>query len=220
MIRVENLTKTFDSDASTFVAVDDLSFEVHPGEVYGLLGPNGAGKTTTMRMVLGLMQPTSGFAEVEGFRSSESADEVKRRIGFVSATAGIYQWLSVREMLGFFCEMYGLRGSEIETRIRDVSAMLDCESFLDKRCANLSTGQRQRVNLARAIVHDPPTMLLDEPTLGLDVVASQVVFEYIRMAQQLNKSVIFHPSFRTGRASLQPIRSLAPRGADLRRYAP
>lgn len=190
MIRVENLTKTFDSEDSTFVAVDDLTFEVHPGEVYGLLGPNGAGKTTTMRMVLGLMQPTSGFAEVEGFRSSESPDEVKRRIGFVSATAGIYQWLSVREMLAFFCEMYGLRGDEIESRIREVSAMLDCDSFLEQRCANLSTGQRQRVNLARAIVHDPPTMLLDEPTLGLDVVASQVVFEYIRMAQELNKSVI------------------------------
>jgi len=190
MIRVENLTKTFDSDASPFVAVDDLSFEVHPGEVYGLLGPNGAGKTTTMRMVLGLMEPTSGYAEVEGFRSSESPDEVKRRIGFVSATAGIYQWLSVREMLGFFCEMYGLRGNEIEARIREVASMLDCDSFLDKRCANLSTGQRQRVNLARAIVHDPPTMLLDEPTLGLDVVASQVVFDYIRMAQDLNKSVI------------------------------
>ncbi|MCP4078933.1 MAG: ATP-binding cassette domain-containing protein [Planctomycetaceae bacterium] len=190
MIRVENLTKTFETDTTDFIAVDNLSFQVNPGEVYGLLGPNGAGKTTTMRMVLGLMQPTEGFAEVEGFRSSDSPDEVKRRIGFVSATAGIYQWLTVREMLGFFCEMYGLRGSEVEPRVDHVADLLDCRPFLDQRCANLSTGQRQRVNLARAIVHDPPTMLLDEPTLGLDVVASQVVFDYIRLAQELQKSII------------------------------
>lgn len=190
MIRVENLTKTFETDTTDFIAVDNLSFQVNPGEVYGLLGPNGAGKTTTMRMVLGLMQPNEGFAEVEGFRSSDSPDEVKRRIGFVSATAGIYQWLTVREMLGFFCEMYGLRGSEIEPRVDHVADLLDCRPFLDQRCANLSTGQRQRVNLARAIVHDPPTMLLDEPTLGLDVVASQVVFDYIRLAQDLQKSII------------------------------
>ncbi|MDG2013229.1 MAG: ATP-binding cassette domain-containing protein, partial [Pirellulaceae bacterium] len=168
MIRVENLTKIFETDTIDFNAVDNLTFQVRPGEVYGLLGPNGAGKTTTMRMVLGLMQPTRGFAEVEGFRSSESPDEVKRRIGFVSATAGIYQWLTVREMLGFFCEMYGLRGSEVDPRVDHVADLLDCRPFLDQRCANLSTGQRQRVNLARAIVHDPPTMLLDEPTLGLD----------------------------------------------------
>lgn len=190
MIRVENLTKTFETDTTDFIAVDNLSFQVNPGEVYGLLGPNGAGKTTTMRMVLGLMEPTEGFAEVEGFRSSDSPDEVKRRIGFVSATAGIYQWLTVREMLGFFCEMYGLRGSEVEPRVDHVADLLDCRPFLDQRCANLSTGQRQRVNLARAIVHDPPTMLLDEPTLGLDVVASQVVFDYIRLAQELQKSII------------------------------
>ena len=93
-------------------------------------------------------------------------------------------------MLGFFCEMYGLRGSEVEPRVDHVADLLDCRPFLDQRCANLSTGQRQRVNLARAIVHDPPTMLLDEPTLGLDVVASQVVFDYIRLAQELQKSII------------------------------
>lgn len=190
MIRVENLTKIFQTDDATVVAVDNLTFQVHPGEVYGLLGPNGAGKTTTMRMVLGLMEPDSGFAEVEGFRSSESPDEVKRRIGFVSATAGIYQWLTVREMLGFFCEMYGLRGEEVDQRVEHVTEMLDCHPFLDQRCASLSTGQRQRVNLARAIVHDPPTMLLDEPTLGLDVVASQVVFDYIKLVQQSKKSII------------------------------
>ncbi len=190
MIRVENLTRIFPREGSPLVAVDHLTFQVNPGEVYGLLGPNGAGKTTTMRMILGLMDPDEGFAEVEGFRSSEAPNEVKRRIGFVSATAGIYQWLTVREMLGFFCEMYGIALDAVDQRVQQVASLLGCEPFLDQRCASLSTGQRQRVNLARAIVHDPPTMLLDEPTLGLDVVASQVVFDYIHMVQARGKSII------------------------------
>ncbi len=190
MIRVEKLTKIFHRNDQPFKAVDALSFVVNPGEVYGLLGPNGAGKTTTMRMVLGLMEPDGGYAEVEGFRSSISPNEVKRRIGFVSATAGIYQWLTAREMLLFFCDVYGFSGDEARARVESVADMLDCELFLDQRCATLSTGQKQRVNLARALVHDPPTMLLDEPTLGLDVVASQVVFDYIQMVKQAGKSII------------------------------
>lgn len=190
MIRVEELTKIYVRESQSLVAVDRLSFVVHPGEVYGLLGPNGAGKTTTMRMILGLMEPDNGYAEVAGFRSSDSPNEVKRRIGFVSATAGIYQWLSAREMLLFFCEIYGITGERAEQRVAAVASMLGCQPFLDQRCATLSTGQKQRVNLARAIVHDPPVMLLDEPTLGLDVVASQVVFDYIQMVQEAGKSVI------------------------------
>ncbi len=190
MIRVEKLTKLYLRDDKPFAAVDRLSFQVNPGDVYGLLGPNGAGKTTTMRMILGLMQPDSGFAEVEHFRSSESPDEVKRRIGFVSATAGIYQWLTAREMLMFFCDVYGIHDARASDRVRVVADMLGCRSFLDQRCATLSTGQRQRINLARAIVHDPPVMLLDEPTLGLDVIASQVVFDYIHLVRESGKSVI------------------------------
>ncbi len=190
MICVEQLTKVFERDERQLIAVDRLSFQVEAGEVYGLLGPNGAGKTTTMRMVLGLMEPDGGYAEVAGFRSSVSPNEVKRRIGFVSATAGIYQWLTAREMLAFFCEVYGLKGKAIGKRVDEVAEMLGCGPFMDQRCASLSTGQKQRVNLARAIVHDPPTLLLDEPTLGLDVVASEVVFDYIKLVQQAGKSVI------------------------------
>ncbi len=191
MIRVEQLTKVFHrNDQPPLVAVDRLSFSVQPGDAYGLLGPNGAGKTTTMRMILGLMEPDGGYAEVEGFRSSVSPNQVKRRIGFVSATAGIYQWLTAREMLLFFCEVYGMTGAAAAQRVVNVGRMLDCQRFLDQRCATLSTGERQRINLARAIVHDPPVMLLDEPTLGLDVVASQVVFDYIQMVRSSGKSVI------------------------------
>lgn len=190
MIRVEDLTKIYFRDETPFRAVDRVSFTVKPGEVYGLLGPNGAGKSTTMRMILGLLPPDGGFAEVEGFRSSESPDEVKRRIGFVSASAGIYQSLTAREMLLFFCEVYGIQGAEANKRVESAAEMLDCRGFLDQRCSTLSTGQRQRVNLARAIVHDPPVMLLDEPTLGLDVVGSQVVFEYMNRVRQKGKSII------------------------------
>jgi ABC-2 type transport system ATP-binding protein/sodium transport system ATP-binding protein len=191
MIRVEQLTKSFyRADQPPLVAVDHVTFHVRPGEVYGLLGPNGAGKTTTIRIVLGLMEPDSGYAEVEGFRSSVSPNEVKRRIGFVSALAGLYQWLSAREMLLFYCEIYGITGSEAQRRVAAASEMLGCGPFLDQRCGSLSTGQRQRVNLARAIVHDPPVMLLDEPTLGLDVVASQVVFDYIGQVRDSGKSII------------------------------
>ena len=190
MINVENLCKEFERNQQRFYAVDHLTFTVKAGEVYGLLGPNGAGKTTTMRMILGLMNPDRGYAEVNGFRSSWSPNEVKRRIGFVSASAGIYQWLTAREMLTFFCDVYGIGEQHAEQRVEEVSELLGCREFLDQRCATLSTGQRQRVNLARALVHDPPVMLLDEPTLGLDVVASQVVFDYIRMVREAGKSVI------------------------------
>ena len=190
MIIVRGLTKRFQRDEETLTAVDDLSFTVHQREVYGLLGPNGAGKTTTMRMVLGLMPADGGYAEIDGFRSSEFPDEVKRRVGFVSATAGVYQWLTAREVLLFFCDVYGLSVERAATRVDEVSELLDLRSFLDQRCGTLSTGQRQRVNLARAIVHDPPTMLLDEPTLGLDVVASEIVFDYIKHVRDAGKSVI------------------------------
>ncbi len=190
MISVHELRKEFVRDGSPLVAVDNVSFQVNFGEVYGLLGPNGAGKSTTMRMILGLMKPDSGFAEVAGFRTSSHSDEVKRRVGFVSATAGIYQWLSGRETLAFFCDVYGLDSTTTRRRIDEVVTMLGCESFIDQRCGTLSTGQKQRINLARALVHDPPVLLLDEPTLGLDVIASQVVFEYIGAIKQLNKAVI------------------------------
>jgi len=190
MISVVELCKYFVRDGNRFAAVDQLSFEVATGEIYGLLGPNGAGKTTTIRMILGLMEADAGYAEVDGFRTSSHPNEVKRRVGFVSATSGSYEWLTGREMLAFFCNLYGLVPAVANARIAKVTELLGCESFIHQRCGTLSTGQKQRINLARAIVHDPPVLLLDEPTLGLDVVSSQVVFNYIRAIKSLRKSVI------------------------------
>ena len=190
MISVHELTRHFRSSGRIIVAVDKLSFHVRPGEVYGLLGPNGAGKTTTLRMILGLLAPTSGDAEVQGFRATTQPDEVKRRIGLVSASSGLYQWLTPREMLLFFADLYGVTASQASQRLQDLAQLFDLGGFLDQRCATLSTGQKQRVTLARALMHDPPVMLLDEPTRGLDVIGTHVVFEYIAKLRSLGKAVV------------------------------
>lgn len=190
MIIVDNLTRCFTSGGKPLVAVDHLSFSVKAGEVYGLLGPNGAGKTTTLRMILGLLQPTSGDASVDGFHVSQFPDEVKRRIGLVSASAGLYQWLSPREMLLFFADLYSVDPAVARGRLESLADLLDLRRFLDQRCSTLSTGQKQRVTLARALMHDPPIMLLDEPTRGLDVVGTHVIFEYIGHLRSQGKSVV------------------------------
>ena len=190
MIIVDELTRNFTSGGKSLVAVDRLSLQVKSGEVYGLLGPNGAGKTTTLRMILGLLQPTSGDAVIDGFRVSQFPDEVKRRIGLVSASAGLYQWLTPREMLLFFADLYGIEPALAHERLASLAELLDFKRFIDQRCATLSTGQKQRVTLARALMHDPPIMLLDEPTRGLDVVGTHVIFEYIGHLRSQGKSVV------------------------------
>jgi sodium transport system ATP-binding protein len=191
MIIVDRLTKHFPlPGGGTLPAVQDVSFSVAPGEVYGLLGPNGAGKTTTLRMILGLLTPTHGQASIAGFGSSQFPDEVKRRVGYLSANAGLYQGLSVREMLLFFADLYGVPSATAQEELIRLSLLLGLNDFVHQRCATLSTGQRQRVNLARALIHCPPVMLLDEPTLGLDVVATEVVTEYIDHLRSEGKAVI------------------------------
>jgi sodium transport system ATP-binding protein len=190
MIQVEGLTRRFRVPGGEVLAVDDLSFTVGPGEVYGLLGPNGAGKTTTLRMLLGLLRPTAGRATIEGFSSLEHPDEVKRRVGLVSATAGLYPHLSVREMLLFFADLYGVPFSGAAGELLRLADLLGLRELLSRRCSTLSTGQKQRVNLARALIHRPPVLLLDEPTLGLDVLGSQVVAEFVSHLRAEGKAVI------------------------------
>lgn len=190
MISAVELTKAFPTGGAPVLALDHVSFRVGTSEVYGLLGENGAGKTTTLRIILGLLQPTSGFAEVDGFRTGDAPDEVKSRIGLVSTSAGLYQWLTPREMLHFFADLYSLPPAVAERNVRRLAELFELESFLDRRCAGLSTGQKQRVNLARSMVHDPAVLLLDEPTRGLDVMGSKIIFDYIATARELGKSVI------------------------------
>lgn len=190
MLQVQRLTKRFRAAGREVLAVDQLTFQVERGEVYGLLGPNGAGKTTTVRMIVGLLEPDDGYAEVEGFRTSENPTQVKARLGLVSASDGVYPWLTVREMLMFFADLYGVAPHEARTRLAHLADVLRIGEYLDRRCSALSTGQRQRITLARALIHDPPVMLLDEPTRGLDVVGSKIVFEYIDHLRSRNKAVI------------------------------
>ena len=188
---VEGLSRRFAlPGGGEVVAVDDLSFTVSAGEVYGLLGPNGAGKTTTLRIILGLLRPTSGQATVAGFCATEYPDEVKRRVGLVSASAGLYQHLCVREMLLFFADLYGVHPLQAQAELYRLTRLLGLDDFLRQRCATLSTGQKQRVNLARALIHQPPVLLLDEPTLGLDVLGSQVVTEFIAHLRAQGKAVL------------------------------
>jgi sodium transport system ATP-binding protein len=190
MIDVQHLTKEFVVSGAPLRAVDDVSFRVTAGEVYGLLGPNGAGKTTTLRMILGLLSPTAGEAVVSGHAVSTHPDDVKRQIGLVSASSGLYQWLSPRETLLYFADLYELDPDVARQRSEELSRLLDLTAFLDRRCATLSTGQKQRVTLARALMHDPPVMLLDEPTRGLDIVGTHVIFEYVARLRELGKAVV------------------------------
>ena len=190
MLLVESLCKSFCVDDHDVKAVDDLSFQVTPGEVFGLLGPNGAGKTTTLRMILGLLEPDRGFAEVDGVRTADDAIHVKSKLGFVAASDGVYPWLSVREMLLYFGDLYGVPPDIAADRCEDLSRVMGIEELLDRRAGSLSTGQRQRVTLVRGLIHDPPVMLLDEPTRGLDVVGVQTIFEYISHLRESGKAVV------------------------------
>ena len=191
MICVTNLTKTFSSvERGEVVAVDDVSFEVGKGEVFGLLGPNGAGKTTTLRMMLGLMRPTTGDAAIDGYSVAVDPNSIKKLVGFVSTSVGVYQWLTPKEMLSFIADLYDVSPAVADDRIEQLADLLGFRDFLNRRCGVLSTGQKQRINLARALMHDPPVMLLDEPTQGLDIVGSQVVFEFIQHLRTEGRAVI------------------------------
>lgn len=190
MLEVQSLTKHFQVGETTMTAVDGVSFNIARGEVFGLLGPNGAGKTTTVRMILGLLDPDDGWAAVDGFRTSDEPIAVKSRLGFVAASDGIYPWLTVREMLLYFADLYGVDADLASERCERLAKRMDIQHLLDRRAGVLSTGQRQRVTLVRGLIHDPPVMLLDEPTRGLDVVGVQTIFEYMEILRDAGKAVV------------------------------
>lgn len=190
MIVATGLRKQFMVRGKPLIAVDRISFQVKEGEVYGLLGPNGAGKTTTLRMVMGLLEPDDGYVEIGGMRTDQHAALIRTKLGLISTNDGVYPWLSVREMLLYFADLYTVDVEIAKARLAELSGLLGIEGFLDQRCSTLSTGQKQRVTLARGLMHDPPVMLLDEPTRGLDVVGSQTVFEFIEFLKNRGKSVL------------------------------
>ncbi|MCX6358873.1 MAG: ABC transporter ATP-binding protein [Armatimonadetes bacterium] len=192
MIQVNGLSKSFvDPKGGAVDAVADVSFACRAGEVLGLLGPNGAGKTTLLRMVSTLLTATSGTAAVAGWDIRANPAEVRARIGYLTGAAAPYDKLTPREMLAYFGALHGMTSSAVRTRTEELFERLDMASFADRRCERLSTGQRQRVNIARAVVHDPPVLLLDEPTAGLDVLAARTVMGFIRDGRSGGRAVLF-----------------------------
>jgi len=179
MIEVHDLVKEYRVGGGAVRAVDGVSFAAGDGEMVGLLGGNGAGKTTTMRIVATLLSATSGTARVAGFDVRHDPIGVRRNLGYVSATTGVPDRLSPRELLDSFGRLHGLDASRRHDRIAALAATLDIGGYLDRPCGRLSSGQRQRVSLARALVHDPPALVLDEPTSTLDVVGARDLLDLL-----------------------------------------
>lgn len=191
MIVTDKLTKVFPMpDGGEKRAVDGLSVTIQEGHVYGLLGPNGAGKTTTLRVLSGLMAPTTGRAMVAGHDVAADPEAAKRAIGFLTANTGLYRRLTARELLTYFAELHGINGQQATDRVTHLIDWLDMADFAGLRCGVLSTGQRQRVNIARALVADPPILIMDEPTLGLDVLSNRVILDFIMRERNEGKTVL------------------------------
>ena len=188
MIEVHQLCKTYPG-VQPVKAVDQVSFRADRGEVFGLLGANGAGKTTTLRMLVTLLRPDSGSAKINGHDVVASPAEVRRSVGFLSITTGLYERLTAREMLVTFGNMQGVPNAR--RRADELIERFGIGEFADQRCGRLSTGMKQKVSIARSLVHDPPVLVLDEPTVGLDVLVAQTFLEFVEAARDEGRCVIY-----------------------------
>lgn len=215
-IRAEKLRKVYRGPRGKRVeAVREASFDVGAGEIFGLLGPNGAGKTTVLRMLGTIIKPTSGECWIAGSRGSEDPEGVRRNMGFLSGNTKLYGRMKVTEILLYFGRLYGMADEAIKARAAELSTLLDMGEFLDQRCDTLSTGQTQKVSIARVILHDPPVLILDEPTLGLDIMSSRVIIEFIRDARDRGRSIIFSTHYMTEAEALCDRIALIHKGAIL-----
>jgi sodium transport system ATP-binding protein len=172
-------------------AVDGVSFTCQPGEIFGLLGINGAGKTTILRVLATLLQPTSGTAVIDGQDVVKQPREVRERVGFLSTATALYGRLTAQEMVEYFGRLNGMDEAALKHRVEELFARLEMNEFRHGRCDKLSTGQKQRVSIARTLIHDPPVMVFDEPTNGLDVLAARTIVQFIRECRERGKTVIF-----------------------------
>jgi sodium transport system ATP-binding protein len=187
ILHAESLVKEF----GPVTAVSGVSLGVGAGEVVGLLGPNGAGKTTTLRMLVGILTPTAGRVLINGVDLQERLIESKQRIGFLSGDTQLYQRLSPREVLRYFGRLYGLASARLAQRVEQLIGELEMTSFADRPCRTLSSGQKQRANIARAFLHEPDVLVLDEPTSALDVVSGQFIVAAIRRERAAGRAILF-----------------------------
>ena len=187
MIQVQGLSKSF----GKLMAVQDVSFSAPDGQITGLLGPNGAGKSTTLRMLYTLLKPNSGSAVIDGFDISREPLEVQRRIGVLADARGLYGRLSTRENIRYYGRLHGLEGGQLENQIDKLLLLLDMQSIADRKTEGFSTGEKLKVAIARALVHNPPNVLLDEPTNGLDVMSTRAMRQFILRLRDDGKCVLF-----------------------------
>lgn len=197
MLEANNLVKVFEKNEKkhkkvSFRAVDDVSICVNPGEIVGIIGPNGAGKTTLLRMLGCLMHPTEGTIRyTDGDTPISDETEIKKHIGYLSGNTRLYGRLSTRELLTIAGTIYGLSEEAIATRIQTITEVLGLEEFLDNRIEKLSTGQTQRASISRCLIHSPKLYIFDEPTLGLDIVSSSAIVDFMRSEKENGKAVLY-----------------------------
>lgn len=198
MIDIHNLSKQFirtkkKGKKEEFYAVNHVSFVANPGEILGILGPNGAGKTTLLRMLGSLMDPTEGEITVVDSSGKQITDkqERKKHIGYLSENTKLYGRFTVRELLSIFGELYGYSKEKMNEQIEDVCNLLQMEEFIDNRIEKLSTGQKQRTSIARCLIHNPDIYIFDEPTLGLDIISSKAIIDFMKQEKMRGKSVLY-----------------------------
>ncbi len=203
MITVQDLWKTYSADKEhrkehkldrkdgVVDAVAGVSFSCKPGRIFTLLGPNGAGKTTTLRMIATLLKPTKGSINVAGFDVVQQPRDVRRNIGFLTGTTKLYERLTPTETVKYYADLHGMDPAQFKQRKDELFALLDINEFAGRRIGKLSTGMRQKVSIARTMIHDPAVVVFDEPTVGLDVITARHIIDLIRSCKQAGKTVIF-----------------------------
>lgn len=192
VVEADALTKTYeDLRRGRFVALDGLSFTAHTGEIYGLLGPNGAGKTTALRILSTVLQPTSGRAMVNGFDCVTQPAMVRHHIGFMSANTAVYDRMTAWEMVEYFGRLYGMEKEHLRERMEHLFDRLQMQNIRDLLGAKMSTGMKQKVSIARAIIHDPPVLIFDEATSGLDVLVARALLETVAELREQGKCIVF-----------------------------
>ena len=192
MIHVRNLTKVYpDIQAEQFVALNGISFDAMPGQIFGLLGPNGAGKTTALRILSTVLRPSDGTAILNGFEISEQPEQVRHQIGFVSTNTAIYDRMTAWELVQYFGRLYGMKEDKLQIRMEAIFERFQMNEIRNLLGSKMSTGMKQKVSIARAIVHDPPILIFDEATSGLDILVAREVLNTIELLRDQGKCIVF-----------------------------